>query len=348
MERAGVLVGGNWIIDQVKVIDIFPEEEKLVNIFSECNSNGGSAYNILKDLVKLKADFPLEGVGLVGDDERGSFIIKECASLGIDTAQIHKLAGTATAYTDVMTVKSTGKRTFFYQKGANAKLTTEHFNFSQSRAKIFHLGYLLLLDELDLILVDGATGAANLFKSAKEQGLITSADIVSEKSDRFKQVIPPSLPYIDYLFVNEYEAGMITGIETINSEGGLDLSNCYLAAERMLELGVRLWVILHFPDGAIAVHKNGQKLYQPSVALPLHLISGSVGAGDAFAAGVLMGIHENGDMDFCLMQGVCAAASSLFAATSSDGILPASECLLLSSRYGFRKQPFSSSIEGHT
>lgn len=341
MDRSGILIGGNWIIDQVKVIDVFPEEEKLVSIFSECNSNGGSAYNILKDLVKLKADFPLEGVGLVGDDERGSFIIKECSSLGINTKQIHKLAGTATSYTDVMTVKSTGKRTFFYQKGANAKLSTEHFNFSQSTAKIFHLGYLLLLDELDLILADGTTGAANLFKSAKEQGFITSADIVSEKSDRFKQVIPPSLPYIDYLFVNEYEAGMITDIKTVNSEGELDLANCYLAAVKILEMGVRSWVILHFPDGAIAVHKNGQKFHQASVALPGNEISGSVGAGDAFAAGVLMGIHDQKEMDFCLKQGVCAAASSLFASTSSDGIMPASECILLSSRYGFREQLFS-------
>lgn len=341
MERTGVLIGGNWIIDQVKVIDNFPEEEKLVSIFSECNSNGGSAYNILKDLVKLKADFPLEGVGLVGDDERGTFIIKECSDLGIDTKQIHKLAGTATSYTDVMTVKSTGKRTFFYQKGSNAKLSAQHFDFPQSNAKIFHLGYLLLLDELDVILPDGTTGASNLFKSAKKHGFITSADIVSEKSDRFKQVIPPSLPYIDCLFVNEYEAGKIADIKTVDSKVGLDLSNCYLAAVKILEMGVRSWVILHFPDGAIAVHKSGQNFFQPSIALPGDKISGSVGAGDAFAAGVLMGIHDKKNMDFCLKQGVCAAASSLFASTSSDGIMPAAECMLLSSRYGFKEPGFS-------
>jgi len=76
--KNGILVGGNWIIDQVKVIDAFPEEEKLVNILTEYSSNGGSAYNISKGLIKLNADFPVYGLGLVGDDERGAGIISEC------------------------------------------------------------------------------------------------------------------------------------------------------------------------------------------------------------------------------------------------------------------------------
>lgn len=142
--RNGILVGGNWIIDQVKIIDTFPEEEKLVTIFSECQSNGGSAYNILKDFVKLGANFPLSGLGLVGDDDRGDFIIKECKELGIDTTQLRKILSAYTSYTDVMTVKSNARRTFFHQRGANALLDIEHFNFSISTAKIFHLGYLLL------------------------------------------------------------------------------------------------------------------------------------------------------------------------------------------------------------
>ena len=108
MRRNGILVGGNWIIDQVKVIDAFPEEEKLVNILNEYSSNGGSAYNILKDLVKLKVNFSLSAVGLVGDDDRGDQIIRECLEMGIDIGQISKIPDTYTSYTDVMTVKSNG------------------------------------------------------------------------------------------------------------------------------------------------------------------------------------------------------------------------------------------------
>ena len=56
------------------------------------------------------------------------------------------------------------------------------------------------------------------------------------------------------------------------------------------------------------------------------------------AAGVLMGLHNGLPMKACLELGVCAGASSLFAATSSDGILPAGECRLLVGEYGFRNE----------
>src|ERR1700712_2203071 len=120
--RKGILVGGNWIVDQVKVIDRYPSQQALSNILSECNSNGGSAYNIVMDLNKLQAPFPIEGVGLVGDDSRGNKIISDCTAFGINTSQLKTMEGVSTSYTDVMSVKSTGMRTFFHQRGANALL----------------------------------------------------------------------------------------------------------------------------------------------------------------------------------------------------------------------------------
>jgi len=334
--RNGILVGGNWIMDQVKLIDVFPEEEKLVNIFTESSCNGGSAYNVIMGLVKLQAGFPLSGVGLVGDDEKGERIISHCQSLGINTGQIRKTTRAHTSYTDVMSVKSTGKRTFFHQRGANALLDIDDFNFSASHDKIFHLGYLLLLDKLDIIEADGTTRGSRVLKNAKAYGLITSVDIVSERSDRFKDVIPPSLPYIDYLFVNEYEAGKITGIDT-TPDGCIILKRCYEAAHRIIDMGVKQWVILHFPTGVIAVSKDGQTHYQPSINMPAEKIAGASGAGDAFAAGVLTGVHNDMDITGCLNLGVCAAASSLFEPTSSDGILPSTECLKLAQLFGYRE-----------
>ena len=32
-ERRGILAGGNWIIDQVKIIDVYPGHEQLANIY---------------------------------------------------------------------------------------------------------------------------------------------------------------------------------------------------------------------------------------------------------------------------------------------------------------------------
>jgi sugar/nucleoside kinase (ribokinase family) len=336
MTKSGILASGNWIIDQVKVVDKFPDEEQLANILHEYSSNGGSAYNVLKGLAKLNVKFPLSALGLVGEDERGRSIIAECDKLNINTTHLQKTSSSHTSYTDVMTVKQTGKRTFFHQRGANAFLDTSHFNFKTSTAKIFHLGYLLLLDQLDLIGGDGKTGAASIFRQAKDFGLITSADLVSERSDRFKKIVPCSLPYIDYLFVNEFEAEMLSGIQTKNSRGEITLDQCSYAASKILEMGVLNSVILHFPGGALAQSRNGDKIFQPSVQVKHGKIKGAVGAGDAFAAGVLMGIHEDWEMADCLKIGVCAAASSLFDVTSSEGILPYQECLSLGDKYGYR------------
>ena len=71
--------------------------------------------------------------------------------------------------------------------------------------------------------------------------------------------------------------------------------------------------------------------------MPQARIVGTVGAGDAFAAGVLLGLHEGVAMNVALTYGVCAAAASLTDATSSNGVKPLSECLKLAEQFGYRR-----------
>ena len=321
------MAGGNWIIDNVKIVDVYPKEEKLANILKESTSNGGAPYNVLKALSKMGFQFPLKGIGAIGNDERGDFILKECQELKIDSSLIKKVENANTSYTDVMTVHGTGRRTFFHARGANAFLDESYFNFSISNAKIFHLGYLLLLDKLDKIGDDGLTGAAKVLRDARQLGLITSADLVSEQSERFKNIVPLSLQFIDILFVNEFEAKMLTGIEMCEDDGECSLSSAYRAAEAILNMGVKKWIIIHFPKGAIAQNTKGAKLYQPCVNMSAGKIKGSVGAGDAFAAGVLAGVHEDWTMEQSLLLGVNVAAASLMDASSSESIVSWQECL---------------------
>ncbi|MES3018400.1 MAG: carbohydrate kinase family protein [Bacteroidota bacterium] len=331
----GILAGGNWIIDNVKIVDVYPKEEKLSNILNESTSNGGAPYNVLKAISKMGFEFPLMGIGAIGNDERGDFILNECGELRIDTTLLKKVANTNTSYTDVMTVDGTGRRTFFHSRGANSFLDESYFNFKTTSAKIFHLGYLLLLDKLDAIGEDGLTGAAKVLKNARQAGMITSADLVSEQSDRFRNIIPLSLQFIDILFVNEFEAKMLTDIEMCDECGECSLSLAYQAAAAILNMGVQIWAIIHFPKGAIALNKNGDKLYQPCIKVPVEKIKGSVGAGDAFAAGVLAGIHEDWTMAQSLLLGVSVAASSLMDASSSESIVSWQECLKLGEVSGY-------------
>ncbi|SVD46737.1 uncharacterized protein METZ01_LOCUS399591, partial [marine metagenome] len=182
-DRRGLLAGGNWIIDQVKIIDVYPKHEQLANIFSQSQGSGGSPYNVLLDLAKLGADFPLEGAGLVGKDALGEYILEDCRRNGIDPKFIAVNENALTSYTDVMTEKDGGRRTFFHCRGANATWDGSDLDFSASSARIFHLGYLLLLDAIDADDEKYGTRGAALLAAAQDAGLKTSLDVVSEDSD---------------------------------------------------------------------------------------------------------------------------------------------------------------------
>ncbi len=334
--RTGILATGNWIIDHVKIVDRFPEQDALATILSESRGTGGSPYNLLVDLAKLGAHFPLEAAGLVGDDPDGHSILADCRTLGIDASRMHTTAAAGTSYTDVITVRDTGRRTFFHYRGANALLGHEHIDLPSSRAAILHLGYLLLLDRLDQLAPDGTTAAARLLRHAGDLGFRVSLDVVSEDSDRFAGVVTPALPHVDYLLVNEFEAGRSTGVQ-VTVDGVVRFDRLAEAAGKLLAAGVRQWVVIHCPDGALARHAGGAQAVHGSVRVPAGRIAGTAGAGDAFAAGMLLGLHHGLAIDACLRQAVCAAASCLFDATCTNGILPLADCLRLGDEFGFRE-----------
>ncbi len=333
--RSGLLAGGNWVVDHVKLLNTWPPQDSLATIASESIANGGAPYNVLKDLAALGAAFPLAGVGMIGRDAFGDHILDDCRRCGINTAQLQRTDRQPTSYTDVMTVQSTGRRTFFHRRGANALLGPEHFDFSQTSAKLFHLGYLLLLDRLDEIDASGVTGAARVLTAARAAGLRTSLDCVSDNSDRFVPVARPALPHVDYFFANDFEATRLTGISVLDA-GGRDHATLRAAAHRLLEFGVREWVFIHSPEGVFAGSRAGD-LWQTSVRVRPEDIRGAAGAGDALAAGILMGLHDDAPVAQALRLGVCVAAASLHDPTCSGSIRPSAECLRLAEQFGFNE-----------
>ncbi len=330
--RTGLLAGGNWIIDRIKILDTWPPQDALANILRESSGNGGAPYNVLKDLAKLGAPFPLAGVGLLGDDPAGRDIVADCRAHGIDAGQLQITADAPTSYSDVMTEERTGRRTFFHQRGANALLGPEHFDFSRSAAKIFHLGYLLLLDRLDVVGADGRTGAAEVLRAAQAAGLHTALDCVSDNRDGLLRVAAPALPHVDYFFANDFEAGRLTGIPLLG-DAARDPARLREAAQRVLGLGVRQWVFVHTPHGVLAA-SAGECVWQPSVRVPPAGIRGAAGAGDALAAGILLGLHEAWPIRRCLELGVAAAATCLFDPSCSASVRSAEDCLRLAAEYG--------------
>ena len=334
--RSGILAGGNWIVDQVKMIDVWPQLEALANITNQSQGTGGAPYNVLLDLAKMGAGFPLAGAGLVGRDTLGDAILADCRAHGIDTRWLKRNGEAPTSYTDVMTEVGGGRRTFFHCRGANALWDGRNIDFNKTRARIFHLGYLLLLDALDVHHPSCGTGAAALLAAAQQSGLKTSVDVVSEDSDRFAGVVTPALKYTDYCIINEFEAGKTTGMKVRGIDGRLDHQQLRSAARALLRSGVRDLVVIHSREGGYALTAKGQESWQDSLALPDNYVVGSAGAGDAFCAGVLYGLHEGWKTQQCLLAGTCAAAASLAHPTCTAGMKSLTACLALARKYGVR------------
>jgi len=334
--RNGVMGGGNFIIDQVKLIDVYPQREQLANIRRQFQGTGGAPYNVLIDLAKLGATFPLSAAGLVGRDALGENILENCRLHKIDTKFLRPTGDAATSYTDVMTEANGGHRTFFHYRGANALWDGRDLDFKKTKARIFHLGYLLLMDALDEADKQHGTKAARLLAAAQQAGLKTSVDVVSEDSDRFAKIVVPALKHTDYCILNEIEAGKTAGFKIRQPDGKLDTVALRHAAGALLQHGVREVVVIHFPEGGFARTRDGKDTWQSSLKLPPKYIAGSAGAGDAFCAGTLYGLHEGWEMQRCLLTGVCAAAASLSDPTCTAGMKNLSASLALAKKFGVR------------
>ncbi len=331
----GLLAGGNWIIDQVKIIDAYPQPEQLSNIRSESLGTGGAPYNVLIDLAKSEAGFPLLAAGMVGQDNLGEHIRRDCRAHHIDIRHLNTTTKAPTSYTDVMTELGDGRRTFFHARGANALWLGADLDFEKTRPRIFHLGYLLLLDALDEPDAKYGTKAARLLAGAQAAGVKTSVDVVSENSDRFPKIVCPALKHVDYCILNEIEAGKTTGFKVRQPDGKLDTVTIRHAAGSLLQNGVRELVVIHFPEGAFARTRKGEDIWQSSLKLPPKYVVGTAGAGDAFCAGVLLGLHEGWPLQRCLLTGVCIAAASLSDATCTAGVKPLAKSMALAKKFGF-------------
>lgn len=334
--HTGLLAGGNWIIDQVKLIDVYPQPEQLSNIRSQSQGTGGAPYNVLVDLAQSGVPFPLFAAGLVGQDALGEHILKDCRRHRIDVRHLGATPKAPTSYTDVMTERGHGRRTFFHARGANALWRGADLDFQRTRPRIFHLGYLLLLDALDEPDAKYGTKAARLLAQARAAGIKTSVDVVSEDSDRFAQIVNPALRHVDYCILNEIEAGKTTGFKIRLPDGRLDTVALRHAAGALLQQGVRELVVIHFVEGAFARARQGDDFWQSSLKLPPGYIGGTAGAGDAFCAGVLLGLHEGWDLPRCLRTGVCIAAASLADATCTAGVKSLNSSLTLARKFPCR------------
>lgn len=336
----GIAAAGNWIVDRVKRVDCLPARGMLANIKGQSTSPGGAPPNVLHDLVRLAAPFPLSGYGVVGADADGQYLRELFTALGVDVRGLRATREAPTSYTDVMNDESQGDRVFFHHRGANALFEPGDVPVDHLTCRIFHLGYLLLLDRLDEPDDECGTVAARLLRGLQARGIRTSVDVVSEQGDRFARIVPPALRHVDYLVLNEIETAHAAGVPAVRDAAGrLDSAALMEAVERLYAFGNMRLVAVHMPEGVYMRDAAGRRYSRGSLRLPPGYIAGAVGAGDAFCAGLLYGLHEELPVLEAARVAMCCAAASLSHPGSSEGVLPLPETLALSERFGEREPP---------
>lgn len=318
--KKGIAIAGNLLVDHVKMVDVWPEKGMLCNIRKQKASIGGCAGNTASDLARIDSRIPLRCYGKVGADEDGAYIMNSLGSLGVCTDFVKREKELVTSYTDVITDMRTGERTFFHARGAHAHFRYEDMDLEFLEADIFHIGYALLLDELDKEDPEYGSVMARVLSQVRKKGIRTSMDVVSEEGERFQKVVIPSLKYCDYLIANEIEGGKIVGIEPRDEKGVILPERMEKICREILHKGVKELVVLHAPEGGFAMNRDEVFYKKPSLKLPEGFIKGSVGAGDAFCAGMLYALYREYEVEEALEFANLSAVCSLSEEDSVSGM----------------------------
>ena len=329
----GICVAGNMIVDILYPTNGRPRQGELVHILDGISrATGGAVCNTIIDLAKLDPSMPLYAMGRIGEDAEGDLILQKLGEhANIDTQNV--LRDGISAFTLVLSDQLSKERTFFTYLGANGRFCEEDIDWEKLDCDILHIGYILLLNSLDQEDAEYGSKMARLLHHAQQRGIRTSIDVVSEASDRFHRLVPPALKYTDYCVINEIEAGETTGVPLRDADDRLLVDNIPKALRRMKELGVSTWAVIHSPEGGYGLDENDNYVAVDSLKLPDGYIKGSVGAGDAFCAGVLCAAERGESLREALELGVSAAAASLSEANATDGMRSEAEVRELYKKY---------------
>lgn len=309
--KEGITIAGTAVVDHNNIINDYPNKGMLANISNVFKHVGGCVPNTSLILRKLTKDIPIQAISTIGNDSDGDFLMNQLKENDIDTDHIVQIDSKRTGFTDVMTVKNTGERTFFTHEGANEIFSENHLMIPKLNSKLFHIGYVFLLKELDQLNESFGTNLAESLYKIQSRDIKTSIDLVSVKVDDYSERVIPALKYTNYFIANEVESGMITQVDPYNAKGKISEKNIKKILLKLLNFGVNDLVVIHSPEGGWAIDKEGNYYYSQSIDLPKAYIKSSVGAGDAFCAGMLYSIYHDLEIEKSLEIANTVAAMGL-------------------------------------
>ncbi|MBI1929609.1 sugar kinase [Candidatus Poribacteria bacterium] len=302
-----VLCLGIFVVDVIaRPIDKFPEKGKL-ELFDELELHtGGCANNTAIGLAKL--GISVGGMGKIGQDGFGDFVLRTLDENGVDTRGMVRDANANTSFTFVM-VASDGERTFFHYMGANAALSATDIHLELVKGcKILHIAGSLLMPNFD------GEPTAHLLRQAKAAGVTTSLDTVWDATGNWLKTLEPCLPYVDIFLPSIEEAKQLTGLDSPPE-----------IAQFLMDYGIQT-VGLKMGERGSYVRSKGEELYAP--AYQVNVVD-ATGAGDAYVAGFLAGTVMGWDMKRTTELAAATGAACVTAMGTTAGIQNLEETLKL-------------------
>ncbi len=311
----------NGRFDNIEPLLVFPVavEGTLNPISSIGEGTGGAPYNVLVDFAKLGAGIPLGGVGIVGKDADGDFILEDLRQNKISSGGMMQREGARTSFTHVYQPDGGNRGFVHFSADTNDKLSVEdigdYINFIRNY-RICHAGYALLLKALDARDSEHGTKMARALKMIQDRGVSTSLAVVSHSdTSLFPDIVVPALKYTNIHMPNEYEATYTTGIEVKDKDSARD------AAQKMFdEFGVKDTVVIHMGDyGSFGMTSDGSTHYQPVHAnVPIKV---TAGAGDAYETGMIFSEHEGKGLEYGMRLATAMAAICLGGNSCTDSMM---------------------------
>jgi len=261
------------------IVDRFagPDEEAVIK--HNASSVGGSAANVAIGVRRLGGKSGI--VAKVGLDNFGRAAIEELMREGVDVSGIR--VGMDSTGFSVVIIDSQGNIAIYGYKGVAEELYPHEIDENLiARAKYVHIASLR---------PDTSIRAAEL---AKEHGAKVSWDPGRRLSMLGLENLADLVKKVDIVLVNEEECFNLTHERDFR-----------IGAKKIKELGPSIVVVKRGAKG-IYVLTDDFEMERP--ALPVDRVVDTTGAGDAFAAGLLMGLSRGYRIKRALMYALAVAA----------------------------------------
>jgi len=227
---------------------------------------GGKGANQALAIAKMGGRVAI--IGRVGRENFGESLRHNLEAGGVDVTQLKSDASAPTGVA-LIVVEAAGENRIIVVSGANFALTP---------ADIFEIEPFLIQARMLVVQFEVPMNVvAAAVRLAHQHGILTIVNAAPAHS-----IAPELFPLIDYLVVNENEAGLLSEIKVTDIESGRQ------AARRLVARGARHVILTLGAQGAL-VRTAAEEFHVPGFSV--HAVD-TTAAGDAFIGGLVVSLLE--------------------------------------------------------